>query len=239
MKKRADKLLVERGLAPSRTKAQTLISEGLVTVNGTVLGKISEKIDEEASIVLTATYDFVGRGAEKILWALERLHLDFTGKTVLDAGASTGGFTQIALERGAAKVYAMDVGHDQLAPELRENPKVENHEGINLRDPFELESKANIIVCDLSFISLKLVLPNLFLHLESDGEALILWKPQFEVGKEGTNKRGVVEDPTLISKHLELFRTWCKKNELPLRDVIPCGVKGKRGNQEYWCYFRS
>lgn len=190
---RLDVALVGRGLARSRQHAQELVSAGLVTVDGVKATKASLRVTEDA--LLDAPLDaYVGRAAHKLLGALEDSGTQVSGR-VLDAGASTGGFTQVLLERGAARVYAVDVGHDQLAPRLRTDPRVVVHEGLNVRD-LTLEHvegvPVDLVVADLSFISLRLVLAPMLGVVASEGAALLMVKPQFEVGRRALGSGGVV-----------------------------------------------
>ncbi|RRD49278.1 TlyA family RNA methyltransferase [Arachnia propionica] len=195
---RLDKALQTRGLVRSRTRAAALIAEGLVQVDGVVATRPSQQVGPDT--VIEATVEpWVSRAAHKLLGALDDSGTVVRGR-VLDAGASTGGFTQVALARGAQLVHAVDVGHDQLAPELRDDPRVRVHEGLNLRD-LTLEDldgeRMDLVVGDVSFISLRLLLPSLLSVLRPDGEALLLVKPQFEVGRGRLGAGGVVHDPEL------------------------------------------
>lgn len=195
---RLDVALVERGLARSRTHAAQLISEGRVTVNGLPARKASLRIGSDDELT-AETEPWVSRAAHKLLGALDDSGFEVAGR-VLDAGASTGGFTQVCLERGASLVYAVDVGHDQLAAEIRSHPRVRVHEGLNLRDLTlsHLDGEpVDRIVGDVSFISLSLLLPALLAVLRPDGEALLLVKPQFEVGRDRLGTGGVVRDDAL------------------------------------------
>lgn len=195
---RLDLALVERGLARSRNHAATLITEGRVSVNGAVATKASLRVRPGDELRAEAE-PWVSRAAHKLLGALEPSGFVITGR-VLDAGASTGGFTQVCLEHGADIVYAVDVGHDQLAPEIRNDPRVRVHESLNLRDltPAHLDgAPVDRIVGDVSFISLRLLLAPLLHCLAPEGEALLLVKPQFEVGRERLGAGGVVRDEGL------------------------------------------
>lgn len=195
---RLDVALVDRGLARSRNQAAALIRQGLVTVDGELATKASHPVTEGAA-VQTSGDEWVSRAAHKLLGALEASGTT-VGQRVLDAGASTGGFTQVCLNRGAHVVYAVDVGHNQLVPELREDPRVVVREGLNLRD-LTLDSldgePVDTVVADVSFISLKLVLRPILTVLRPGGTALLLVKPQFEVGRELLGDGGVVRDRAL------------------------------------------
>ncbi|GAA4888879.1 TlyA family rRNA (cytidine-2'-O)-methyltransferase [Tessaracoccus lubricantis] len=234
---RLDVALVERGLARSRTHAATLIAEGRVAVNGATTTKASARIGTDDELTARAEL-WVSRAAHKLLGALAGSGVDIRGR-VLDAGASTGGFTQVCLERGADVVYAVDVGHDQLAPELRADPRVRVREGLNLRD-LTLDDLDGLpvdrVVGDVSFISLRLLLPALWSVLRDDGEALLLVKPQFEVGRERLGSGGVVRDERLRAEAVDAVvadaealgwrQRWRGVSELP----------GATGNVEYFVH---
>ncbi|MCL1837782.1 MAG: TlyA family RNA methyltransferase [Propionibacteriaceae bacterium] len=193
---RLDVALVQRGLFSSRAKAAAAVAAGKVQVAGAVTTKVATLVTANSQITVSAPDHYVSRAAHKLLAALDESGIEVPTR-VLDAGASTGGFTQVLLERGAERVYAVDVGHGQLAEMLRNDPKVTEHEGFNLRDLSldQLESQpVELIVADVSFISLKLLLKPLLAVLAPDGIALLLVKPQFEVGRGGLNSQGVVTD---------------------------------------------
>lgn len=201
---RLDAALVARGLARSRGQARDLIDAGRVHVNGAVARKASAAV-ADADAVTAARDPWVSRAAHKLLGALEDSGVQVPSR-VLDAGASTGGFTQVCLERGAATVFAVDVGHGQLVDQLRHDPRVVVAEGRNVRD-LTLDDvggePVGLVVGDLSFISLTLVLPALLGVLSDDGEALLLVKPQFEVGRDRLGAVGVVRDPTLRAEAVD------------------------------------
>ncbi|MFT4295977.1 MAG: TlyA family RNA methyltransferase [Micropruina sp.] len=193
---RLDQELVRRGLARSRGQAADAVRSGHVQVNGRPAGKPATPVAPSDSIEVSVTDHYVSRAAHKLLGALDDSGLRVAGR-VLDAGASTGGFTQVVLERGADPVYAVDVGHGQLAAAVRDDSRVVVREGLNLRDLSldDLDAEpVDLIVGDVSFISLKLLLPALLAVLRPDGAALLLVKPQFEVGRGGLDARGVVRD---------------------------------------------
>ncbi len=194
MTTRLDQVLVQRGLARSRGQAADAIRSGRVLVNGLPARKPSDPVEETDQVELDGASHYVARSAHKLLDALEETGLTVGGR-VLDAGASTGGFTQVLLERGAEVVYAVDVGHGQLVDSLRSDPRVRVHEGLNLRD-LTLEDldgePVELIVGDVSFISLTMLLAPMLATLKPSGRALLLVKPQFEVGRGGLDSRGVV-----------------------------------------------
>lgn len=193
---RLDAALVARGLARSRGQAKDLVAAGAVLVSGTIARKVSAEVPPDVPIEVTDSDPSVSRAAHKLRGALDDIGLGVPPR-VLDAGASTGGFTQVLLERGAAVVYAVDVGHDQLDPTLRSDPRVVVREGLNVRE-LAVEDvggeAVDLVVADLSFISLRLVLERLLSCVRPDGEALLLVKPQFEVGRRALDSRGVVRD---------------------------------------------
>ena len=196
MSTRLDQVLVRRGLARSRGQAADAIRSGRVTVNGRPARKPSDPVEPDDQLDVEGAGHYVSRGAHKLLDALADSGVAVHGRA-LDAGASTGGFTQVLLERGAAVVYAVDVGHGQLVDSVRGDPRVLVHEGLNVRDLTldQLDGEpVDLIVADVSFISLNLLLPPLLAVLKPDGQALLLVKPQFEVGRGGLDSRGVVRD---------------------------------------------
>lgn len=194
---RLDVALVARGLARSRTHAQQLIGEQRVRVGGVEARKASAIVSEADELTVAAGDEWVSRAAYKLLGALDALNWDSVPPRVLDAGASTGGFTQVLLSRGAQVVYAVDVGHDQLAEPVRRDPRVQVRERLNLRDltVADLDGEpVDLVVADVSFISLRLLLPQLFSALTRNGKALLMVKPQFEVGRERLGAGGVVRN---------------------------------------------
>lgn len=203
---RLDKAMAQRGLTRSRERAQSLISAGLVRVNGLTAHKASMMVEDTSVIeILGEAIPYVSRGGLKMEAALTRFHLDVTGMRCLDVGASTGGFTDCLLQRGAKRVVAVDVGHDQMDASLRSDPRVELHEGVNARylTPDQFSIPFDLIVVDLSFISLTLVLPSLTPLLAPEGWLLTLVKPEFEAGREAVEQGGVIRDPRVRQAALE------------------------------------
>ncbi|MCU1438129.1 MAG: TlyA family rRNA (cytidine-2-O)-methyltransferase [Naasia sp.] len=237
---RLDAVLVERGLARSRTVAARLIADGLVSVDGRPALKAALRVGEGAAIEVAATDDYVSRGAHKLIAALDGFAVEPAGRLALDAGASTGGFTQVLLQRGARRVLALDVGHGQLAPELAADERVSAHEGVNVRDldPERLRALAGaaeqptLVVADLSFISLPQVLPALRAVAEPIADFVLLVKPQFEVGRQGI-REGIVTDAGLRADAVArvLWAGW----DLGLRTagVLRSPIVGGAGNAEY------
>ncbi|MFA5997131.1 MAG: TlyA family RNA methyltransferase [Candidatus Paceibacterota bacterium] len=232
MKKRIDIALVEKGLARSRTQAAELVHTKKVVVGGVIVEKPSLPVDDVTTIEVTEQLPFVGRGGLKLEKALEVFDIDVKGLAVADIGASTGGFTDCVLQRGAEKVFAIDVGRDQLVPELRNDPRVISMEETDVRT-VELPLPVDLAVVDVSFISVTKILPRVKSMLKEKGSAVILIKPQFEVGKGKLGKNGVVTDEKLRSDAVE---TVVKKSEelgLVCKAVIPSPVLGGAGNKEY------
>jgi 23S rRNA (cytidine1920-2'-O)/16S rRNA (cytidine1409-2'-O)-methyltransferase len=236
VKERADKVLAEKGLVSTRSQAKSLIENGDVKVNGVVLKKAGELIDPSSEIEITAEL-FVGRGALKLEKALATFKLSVKDKVFLDVGASTGGFTQVLLNAGASKVYAIDVGHDQLAPELRKDPRVINLEGTNIKDLASLPELAHGAVMDLSFISITKVLEKVKELLQPGAFLIALVKPQFEAGRERLPKDGVIKDPTVQEEVLNEVLTFAQAHGWIHHQTIDSPILGKSGNREFLSWF--
>ncbi len=236
-KKRLDIVLVEKGYFISRQLAQAAIMSGRILVDGKKLDKSGAQITADAELtIIGEDLPYVSRGGLKLEKALKVFSIDLTGKTVLDAGASTGGFTDCALQNNASKVIAVDVGYGQLAWKLRQDPRVKVLERKNIRylTLDDLESiPVDIVVADLSFISLKLVLPNLIGLTKNTSDFILLIKPQFEVGKDKIGKKGVVKDPKLHQEVILELINFSKKHNLQLRGLDYSPIKGPKGNIEY------
>lgn len=235
-KKRLDVLLAERGLAESWERAQRLILAGEVRVGGRVAAKPGERVDEAAELSLRAKPRYVSRGGEKLAAALDAFGVEVAGRVALDVGASTGGFTHCLLERQVARVYAVDVGYGQLAWRLREDPRVVALERTNIRYLEELPEAVALAVVDVSFISLRLVLPALRGLLAPEGEVVALIKPQFEAGRERVGKGGVVKDPEVHREVLEGMAHWAQKEGFAVRGLVPSPLKGPAGNIEFFIH---
>ena len=236
---RLDLALVERGLARSRSHARQLIDAGKVTVTGAALVKAALPVREDTTIDVDVD-PYVSRAAYKLTAALESTGLIVTGR-VLDAGASTGGFTQVVLERGAEMVYAVDVGHGQMATPIRDDPRVVLREGLNLRDLSLGDvggEPVDLVVADVSFISLTLILGRLFAVLRPDGVALVLVKPQFEVGRAGLDSHGVVADRVASLQAVERVVRCAENLGWALTWSAPSILPGQAGNVEFFCLFR-
>lgn len=237
MKQRLDILLTERGLAPSRKIAQAVIISGNVLVDDKVVDKTGAKVDDESQIKLKnkREHDFVSRGGQKLNCALEIFNIDVTDYIVLDAGASTGGFTDCLIRRGAKKVYAVDVGYGQLAYNLQTDERVVVIDRTNIRymEKDRIPEPVDLAVIDLSFISLKKVLNNIANFVKSNGNIIALIKPQFEVGKENIGKGGIVKDPTEHERVIEDIKNFSIGIGLKVLGVIPSPIEGTKGNKEF------
>ncbi|NWG72733.1 MAG: TlyA family RNA methyltransferase [Parvularculaceae bacterium] len=240
---RADALLVQRGLAPSRTAAQRLIEAGRVSLDGEAILKPAQLLPENVVLAVAPAPDaeYVSRGGIKLAGALAHTGIDVRGRNCLDIGQSTGGFTDCLLQQGAAHVVGIDVGHGQLHPSLAADPRIEPHEGINAR---QLQKSAlagrrfDLIVADVSFISLTLIIPQLPPLLAGLGDLLLLVKPQFEVGPENVGKGGIVADPRLYSAVRDKLVACCAEHRLAVRDWFDSPITGTDGNREFFLHAR-
>jgi 23S rRNA (cytidine1920-2'-O)/16S rRNA (cytidine1409-2'-O)-methyltransferase len=236
---RIDRLLVERGLANSRTKAQALVMAGLVLVNEQRVAKPSDPTPLDAEIRIKGADDpssrYVGRGGLKLEAALREFALDVAGFVCLDVGASTGGFTDCLLQHGAARVVALDVGHNQIDWRLRNDPRVEVREGINARylRPADFRSKFDLVVLDVSFISATKVMPAIVTLLKQTGTLITLIKPQFEVGRGEVGSGGIVRDPAKQERVVAEVNQAAKEIGLVVRKVIESPILGGDGNREF------
>jgi 23S rRNA (cytidine1920-2'-O)/16S rRNA (cytidine1409-2'-O)-methyltransferase len=236
---RLDRLLVERALVPSRERARALILAGQVLVNGIPAAKVGTLVSTEASVSLKAAdQPYVSRGGLKLAAALGHWHIDVGGLVAMDVGASTGGFSDCLLQHGAVRVYCVDVGYGQLAWRLRQDPRVIVLERSNIRYlPREaVPEELDLAVVDVSFISLKLVLPPILQFLRSDGFIIALVKPQFEVGKGQVGKGGVVRDQEQQQQVVAEVQDFAQGLGLAAEGVIPSPIQGPKGNQEYLLY---
>jgi 23S rRNA (cytidine1920-2'-O)/16S rRNA (cytidine1409-2'-O)-methyltransferase len=233
-KQRLDLALVHRGLAPSREKAQALILAGDVRVDGQVERRASANVQPAAQIDIAAPPRFVGRGGDKLDHALDRFGIDVAGLVALDVGASTGGFTDVLLQRGAARVYSVDVGYGQLDARLRGDARVVSMERTHIRDLRELPESPNVATVDVSFISLTQALPNVVALLPAGGRIIALVKPQFEAGKDEVPRDGVVRDPLIHATVIGRVAWWAVNNALRVRDVCASPLLGPAGNREFF-----
>ena len=240
MSSRLDTEMVRRGLAPSREQAQRLIKMGQVSVDGSPASKPSAPVTPENAITLTGEgLPFVSRGGLKLQRALELFPITLAGLTCADIGASTGGFTDCMLQHGAGKVYAIDVGTGQLHPSLLVDPRVVNMEQTNIREVEGLPEEPRFISADVSFISLRLVLPVIARLLPEGGEAVVLVKPQFEAGKGAVGKNGVVKDPKTHLQVLRAVKGYALENGFALCGAGFSPIRGPEGNIEYLYWLRK
>jgi len=237
-KSRLDLLLVARGLAKSREEAQRLILAGEVRVGDQVARKASESVSPEAELAIGRRARFASRGGDKLDGALEAFAIDVTGRAALDVGASTGGFTDCLLSRGASRVYAVDVGYGQLDWKLRQDPRVVVIERRNVRDlePASIAERIAIAVADVSFISLRLVLPKIREVVVAGGDVVVLVKPQFEVGKGKVGAGGVVRDPALREAAVAAVAAAAAVSGLGVAGVTASPLPGPSGNVEYFLW---
>jgi 23S rRNA (cytidine1920-2'-O)/16S rRNA (cytidine1409-2'-O)-methyltransferase len=237
MKTRLDRLMVERGLAESREKAQGLIMAGEVLVAGQKASKPGQSVTDDAAIEVLARPPYVSRGGFKLAEALRHFAIDLAGRTCLDVGASTGGFTDVMLQAGAARVHAVDVGTGQLDWKLRTDPRVIPHERLNARtlEYGDIGEPVDFLTCDVSFISVTLILPAALPLLKPGGQMVILVKPQFEAGKGQVGKGGIVRDP-------EIRQAACDRVAGAVREagfateIIDSPILGAEGNKEFLLY---
>lgn len=235
-KDRLDALLFNREMCDSREQGKRLVLAGEVKVDGHVCDKPAERFGEDAVVEIREKPRFVGRGGLKLEGALIHFGIDVTGWTCVDVGASTGGFTDCLLQRGATKVHAIDVGTNQLVWKLRSDPRVVAREKFNARhmEVGDLGEKVRLAVMDLSFISLTKVLPAVFRVLEAGGEVVCLIKPQFELEREDVGKGGIVRDEALRERAVSKIRRFVtEQHGAEWRGVVPASISGMDGNQEY------
>lgn len=236
-KERLDSFLVRKGIVPSRSKAAELISEGKVKVNDKTITKNSYEVDETCNIELlnNEVLKYVSRGGLKLQKAIESFNLSLDDKVILDIGSSTGGFTDCALKHNAKKVYALDVGTNQLHESLRNNDKVVSIENTNFKDANNemFDEKIDLYVCDVSFISIEIILTKLK-KLDENFNIIILFKPQFEVGKNNINKSGVVKNKNAVVNALFKFNDFLKALNIGILNATFSPIKGqKEGNIEF------
>lgn len=232
MKQRLDIALTQKGLTASRSQAESWVKLGRVTVDGKVVTKPGHFVNDSSAVTLQADEQYVSRAGLKLASVARALGLEFKDKVVLDVGSSTGGFTDFALKHGAKKVYAVDVGTDQLHPSLRANPAIELHEKTDIRDFAIVGELLDIVVMDVSFISLREILPHVATRLVGPHTQIAaMVKPQFEAGKGQLGSSGVVKNDTIRRDILKNFELWAKKYFV-IVDKADSEVHGSRGNRE-------
>ena len=230
MKIRLDNLLVDRKMVESRSQAESYIKLGKITVDGVKRTKPGFFVDADSELKILQRVQYVSRAGLKLESVAKKMRIDFCNKTVLDVGSSTGGFTDYSLKNGANKVIAVDVGTDQLHPKLRLNKKVELHEKTDIRN-FKTDQKIDVVVIDVSFISIKEILPSVVNLSNKNTKIVAMVKPQFEAGRNGT-VNGVVKNNSYRRKILQDFENWCRSNNLYIENKRDSEVKGAKGNQE-------
>jgi 23S rRNA (cytidine1920-2'-O)/16S rRNA (cytidine1409-2'-O)-methyltransferase len=233
-RQRIDTLLVERGVVESKHEARALIMEGRIMVGGKAVTKSGTLVNEEQEINLRQKPPFVSRGGYKLAHALDEFGIDVTSRVIADVGASTGGFTDCLLQRGAKRVYAIDVGYGQLDYRLRVNSQVVVMDRINARYPIPVPEKIDLITLDLSFISVQKVIPSVAKLLKKEGFLLTLLKPQFEAEKGQVGKGGVIKDPLLHAQILGHFLSWAIGQSLRVRGLTTSPILGAAGNREFF-----
>lgn len=238
---RLDRLVVARGLAASREQARALILAGQIVVEDQIITKAGAMVPEGARVSCKTPPPYVSRGGQKLAAALAHFAVPVSGAVAMDVGAATGGFTDCLLQHGAARVYAIDVGYGQLAWRLRQDPRVILLERTNIRSlPREaIPEPVDLVVIDVSFISLRLVLPAVLPFLRPGGRLIALVKPQFEVGKGKVGKGGVVRDPGLQQEAVTAVKDYAVALGLQFLGVLPAPIRGPKGNQEYLLYLRA
>jgi 23S rRNA (cytidine1920-2'-O)/16S rRNA (cytidine1409-2'-O)-methyltransferase len=233
-RQRIDRLLVERGLFESRTKAQAAIEAGLVTVDGRMVAKASEEIPADANLHASAVHPYVSRGGVKLAAALDQFHVDPKGRVCLDVGASTGGFSQVLLERGASRVYAVDVGHGQLHESLLARHEIVSLEDTDIRalSTAKFSDLPDLVTVDVSFISLKLVLPPALALAKPTAQLVALIKPQFEAGR-GALKKGIVRDPAVHAVVCDDIAEFIASLGWRVLGIVTSPIEGGDGNAEF------
>jgi len=236
-KLRLEVALAEKGLVSSRSQAESYVRLGEVKVNGRVAEKPGQMVSETDEIKLMAEEQYVSRAALKLKSAAEIFKLDFAGKTVLDVGSSTGGFTQYALNHGAQKVIAVDVGTDQLHPSLRTDDRIELHEKTDIRD-YKASEQIDLVVGDVSFISLREILPHVATLVDGKTEIVAMVKPQFEAGQSNLKHKGVIKNDKMRREILKDFESWAS-SKFKILDKTDSEVPGSKGNVERFYLLRK
>jgi 23S rRNA (cytidine1920-2'-O)/16S rRNA (cytidine1409-2'-O)-methyltransferase len=234
---RLDQALVHRGLVATRSQAESYIKIGHVKVNGKIVNKSGYLVNDESKIQVTVEEQYVSRAALKLASVADKLNLNFKDKIVLDVGSSTGGFTDYSLRRNAKKVIAVDVGAEQMHPALRNDPRVELHERTDIRSIKKISAAADIVVIDVSFISLREILPSVIKLVGSDAQIVAMCKPQFEAGSGDVHK-GVIKNDAIRRQILKNFEEWLKRS-FKIIDKADSEIAGARGNLERFYLLKS
>jgi 23S rRNA (cytidine1920-2'-O)/16S rRNA (cytidine1409-2'-O)-methyltransferase len=237
-KKRLDIIVAERGIAPSREKARAYILAGDISVDGVTETRAAALVSDKAAIGLTQPARFVSRGGDKLDHALSAFGIDVAGRVGIDAGASTGGFTDCLLQRGATRVYAVDVGYGQIDQRLRADARVVSMERTNIRELTSLPEQPDIATIDASFISLTKVLPAVIPLLRSGADIIALVKPQFEAARGEVDRRGVVRDELVHANVIGRVAAWCVEHGLRVRGVATSPLLGPAGNKEFFLWLQ-
>ncbi|TME28409.1 MAG: TlyA family RNA methyltransferase [Chloroflexi bacterium] len=235
---RLDQLLVQSELAPSRERAQALILAGAVRVDGDRADRAAAPVLPDAVLAVDAGPRYVSRGGDKLAAALDEFAVDVSGAVAIDVGSSTGGFTDVLLQRGAARVHSVDVGKGQLDWTLRNDPRVVVHEGVNAREGVPVDEVVDLIVADVSFISLRLVLPPALDRLRDGGDVVALVKPQFEAGRDAVGTGGIVRDPAARAAAVVAVARDLERRGVPVVAIAPSAVPGREGNREIFVHAR-
>ncbi len=231
MKQRLDRALVDRKLTTTRSQAESYIKLGLVSVDKQIVNQPAHMVDDTNLLIINSEDQYVSRAGLKLASVAKSLGLQFKDKIILDVGSSTGGFTDYALKHSAKKVIAVDVGKDQLHPSLRLDKRIELHEQTDIRNLVELTSPVDLIVIDVSFISLRAILPKIFDLSNNDTEIAAMFKPQFEVGSDAKHK-GIIKNDKIRRQLLSDFEYWLKQNGFRLVNQADSQIKGGKGNKE-------
>jgi 23S rRNA (cytidine1920-2'-O)/16S rRNA (cytidine1409-2'-O)-methyltransferase len=238
-RQRIDSLLIARGLVDSREKARVMVMEGAVIADNRTVVKPSTLVSDDAEVHLLEKPPFVGRGGIKLEGVLDELQIDVSSQVAVDVGASTGGFTDCLLKRGASRVYAIDVGYGQIDYRLRQDDRVVVMERVNARYPFSLPEMADIATIDVSFISLVKVVPTVADVIKDGGKIIALVKPQFEAGRRQVSKGGLVKDPLVHAEVLGRFICWSVNRGFGLEGLMPSPISGAEGNREFFVFLRK
>ncbi|HAV10562.1 MAG TPA: TlyA family rRNA (cytidine-2'-O)-methyltransferase [Dehalococcoidia bacterium] len=237
-KQRLDDLLVSRNLSENKNKARALIMAGDVQVNGLAITKSGTMVPDDSIIEMRKKLPYVSRGGIKLAHALDSFDIDAGSCIALDIGASTGGFTDCLLQRGAQRVYALDVGYGQIDYKLRQDPRVIVMDRTNAHHPFTVTEKADIVTMDVSFISVTKVIPNVIPHMKANGKMIVLIKPQFEAEREDVGKGGIISDPLIHARVLAKVVLWAIDQKLRVRGLTASPITGAEGNREFLLYLQ-
>ena len=238
-RQRIDTLLVARGLAEGREKARIMVMEGSVIADNKPVVKPSTLVRDDAEVTLLESPSFVSRGGLKLAGALDGFRLDVSSMVAVDIGASTGGFTDCLLERGASKVYAVDVGYGQIDYNLRQDHRVVVMERVNARYPFTLPETVDLATIDVSFISVEKIVPTVADLVKGGGRLIVLVKPQFEAGRRQVGKGGIVKNPLVHASVLGRFICWAVERSFRLEGLMASPVLGAKGNREFFVLLRK